>query len=82
MAITPTGDMSINRKEQGTWSAETYSISYLYPDYLRGEEIIEHPMYGRLRVISVDDMREYGVMTAKAVRIDSIRPVMDKGEWV
>lgn len=82
MAITPIGDMSIDRRERGgTWIAEKFKINYIYPDFLRGEELIEHPFYGTLKVISIDDMREYGVMEATAVRINSIRPVMDRGEW-
>lgn len=81
MSIVPVGDMRIDRKGQGTWVAESFKINYIYPDYLRGEEIIEHPNYGLLRVLSVNDMREYGVMEATAVRINSIRPVMDSGEW-
>lgn len=82
LAIVPVGDYSVNRKEQGSWTAESYDVSYVYPDYLRVEEVIEHPNYGLLKVISVNDMREYGISTAKAVRINSIRIIKDKGEWL
>lgn len=81
LTIIPTGDYKVVRNAQGSWTAESYKISYVYPTYLRVEDIIEHPNYGRLRVLDVDDMREYGVMTATAVRINSIRPIMDSGEW-
>lgn len=82
LAIIPNGDYTCIRKGQGSWTAESYSISYVYPDYLRVEEIIEHPNYGPLRVISVNDMREYGISTATAVRINSIRTIKDSGEWL
>lgn len=81
LTIIPTGDYKIVRNAQGSWSAESYKISYVYPTYLRVEDIIEHPNYGKLRVLDISDMREYGVMTATAVRINSIRTIMDSGEW-
>lgn len=81
MTIVPTGDYKVVRNAQGSWSAESYKISYVYPTYLRVEDIIEHPNYGKLRVLDISDMREYGVMTATAVRINSIRTIMDSGEW-
>lgn len=82
LAIVPKGDYSCNRKEQGSWTAESFEVSYVYPDYLRVEEYIEHPNYGDLRVISINDMREYGISTATAVRVNSIRQIKNSGEWL
>lgn len=82
LSIIPAGDYTCNRKEQGSWTAESYKVSYVYPEYLRVEEIIEHPNYGSLKVISLDDQREYGVSTATAVRINSIRVIKNSGEWL
>lgn len=82
MTIIPDGDYRVDRKEQGSWTVENFKISYVYPDYLRVEDIIEHPNYGILRVMSINDMREYGISTASAVRINSIRNVRNKGEWL
>lgn len=82
LAIVPSGELNIDQKEQGSWNAQSYSISYVYPEYLRGEDIIEHPEYGRLRVTNINDMREYGVSTATAVRIDSIRQIRNSGEFM
>lgn len=82
MTIIPNGDYSVNRREQGSWTAERFTVAYVYPDYLRVEDIIEHPNYGRLRILSINDMREYGVSSASAVRIDSIREVRNSGEWL
>lgn len=82
MSIIPAGDYSVNRRDQGSWTSERFKVSYVYPDYLRVEDIIEHPNYGRLRILSIDDMREYGVSTATAVRIDSIREIRNSGEWL
>ena len=81
-AIIPVGDYSVTRKGQGSWTSEKYKISYVYPDYLRIEDIVEHPNYGVLKVLEVDDMREYGISTATAVRINSIRRIKDNGEWL
>ncbi|MEG1565325.1 MAG: hypothetical protein RR342_01105 [Bacilli bacterium] len=82
MAIVPNGDYKSKRTEQGSWTAESFMISYIYPDYLQTEDIITHPFYGELRVESINDMREYGVSTAVAVRINSIRKIINSGAWV
>lgn len=82
LAIVPNGDYTVNQKEQGSWTAESFKISYVYPDYLLTEDIVYHPNYGELRVISIEDMREYGVSSATAVRVNSIRHIKNSGEWV
>lgn len=82
MSIVPNGTYTVNQKEQGSWTAESYEISYIYPEYLRVEDIVEHPNYGKLRVLSINDMREFGVSTATAVRINSIRQIRNSGEWL
>ena len=79
-SITPKGDLTVNRKGQGSWTAESFEVSYLYPDYLRVENLIEHPIYGQLKIKSINDMRQYGLSTAVAVRVGSIRTIYDKGE--
>lgn len=79
-SIIQNGDHSVDQKGQGSWSTETFTVSYIYPDYLRLENIIEHPFYGNLRVTSVNDMRDRGVSTATAVRLNSMRDIIDKGE--
>ena len=82
LAITPDGDYRVNQKEQGSWTAENYKISYVYPDYLMVEDIVYHPNYGELRVMSIDDKREYGVSSASAVRVNSIRQIKNSGDWM
>lgn len=77
LAVVPNEDYSVNRKEQGSWSSETFSVSYVYPDYLQLEDIIEHPVYGKLRVTSIKDMREFGVSTARAERINASRNIVN-----
>lgn len=82
LSIIPSGEIRIDQKEQGSWNTQSFSISYVYPEYLRGEDIIEHPEYGKLRVTSINDMREFGISSATAVRIDSIRQIRNTGEFM
>lgn len=82
MAIIPTGNYNVDMKEQGGWTAESFEATYIYPDYLQVEDIIEHPNYGKLKVISVEDKREYGASKANTVRLDSVRKTNNNGEWL
>ena len=82
LAIVPKGNYTVNQKEQGSWTAESFEISYIYPDYLQVEDIVYHPNYGELRVLDINDMREYGVSSATAVRVNSIRQIKNSGEWI
>lgn len=79
--ITKSGDLSLDKREgHGGWQTEWFEITYCYPEWLRAENIVEHPVYGQLVVKDINDMREYGVCVAKATRINSIRNVHDTGE--
>lgn len=79
--VTKTSDRVLDKRNgNGGWNTETFEISCCYPHYLRNENILEHPYYGNLKVTDVDDMREYGLTTAKAVRMNSIRNINDRGE--
>lgn len=77
MAIVPNEDYAVNRREQGSWSSETFTVSYIYPDSLQLEDIIEHPIYGKLRVTRIKDMSVYGVGSATAERINSSRNIVN-----
>lgn len=79
--ITKSDDIRTDKRDgKGGWQTETFEIAYCYPEYLRAENIVEHPQYGQLKVGDINDMREHGVSIAKAVRIGSIRNIHDRGE--
>ena len=75
--VTPEGNRIRKDSGNGFWSSENFKINYVYPDELFLDEIVESELYGRLKIIEIEDRREYGPSEATAVRINSIRSIPD-----
>ena len=75
--VTPQGNVVRKDSGRGFWSSENFKIDYVYPDELFLDEIVDSELYGRLKIIEIEDRREYGTSEATAVRINSIRPIPD-----
>lgn len=81
--IQPYGDFDINRKnggEQGEWLPVKYLLTIIDPDYVRRGEIIEHPILGKLRVVSIKPKKRYGTMSAILEDTASSPDIRDRGE--
>lgn len=61
---------NINTQSDGMGRRVTasYSIIAVVPEYFEENDIIHHPIYGRLKVTSVSDNRYQGMMSGTLVR--------------
>ena len=61
--------INTNTDGRGRWFTAEAEISCVIPQYFNMNDIIEVPGRGKMKVVSVNDLREYGVMTGSLVRI-------------
>lgn len=60
--------INTNSDGKGRWITAECEISCVIPQYFALNDIIDVPGRGRMKVISLQDFREYGVMTGSLVR--------------
>lgn len=60
--------INTNNDGKGRWITAEAEISCVIPQYFGINDIIEVPGRGRMKVVSLNDLREYGVMTGALVR--------------
>lgn len=66
--------INTNNDGKGRWITAEAEISCVIPQYFSINDIIEVPGRGRMKVVSIQDLREYGVMTGSLVRTGTTDP--------
>jgi len=58
----------------GRWVTADYTIYCVLPNYVSMGDLIFTPTYGTLKVVSVEDLRSFGVMNASLTRTSTTDP--------
>ena len=66
--------INTNNDGKGRWFTAEAEISCVIPQYFSLNDIIEVPGRGKMKVVSLNDLREYGVITGSLIRIGTTDP--------